>query len=137
VSFDDDIIEDVYHQFEGRYSRQLIRRILDCSVNRFRQMERFSDKLALYIPGTGYLVADRTAMNQRLQKLRRRERAGKLTAHERTEMQALEIKLEKMRQIKAAGEGRHVFFRGTGRLLRQLFTCPESEQQDFQDRLKL
>jgi hypothetical protein len=110
ISYDEDVIREVYGQLGGQYPVEMIRGILDASVNYTHQMIRYSDKLAVPIPRMGWLTANEGRIERMRKFLRlRADRARRGSAADeylRDELKAMDIKLRKLSQISAMGESK-------------------------------
>jgi hypothetical protein len=115
ISYDEDIIGDVYEQLGGAYSEDFIRGVMDASVNYTHQMVRYGDKLAILIPSMGWLVANRERI-ERMMKFKRFKLSHKIKDMDRgngvedelkAELAAMSIKYDKLTEISEMGESSH------------------------------
>jgi hypothetical protein len=134
ISFDDDIIDEVYAKFEGAYPRGMVREVLEASINYLKQLQRFSGKLAVYVPHVGYLLTDRLFLEARMKVLQKKIMTEPLA---QTEINALSVKRRKLGEIRKLGENNfHPFFRNASRLIEEkVFNRPFSCIQDAQDKV--
>lgn len=134
ISFDGDIIDGVYAKFEGAYPRGMVREVLEASINYLKQLQRFSGKLAVYVPHVGYLLTDRSSLDARMKVLQKKMMTEPLA---QTEINALNVKRGKLREIRNLGENNfHPFFRNVPRLIEEkVFNCPFACIQDAQDKV--
>jgi len=135
ISFDTDIIDDVHDQFDGVYSKELIKSILDASINYFKQLQKFTDKLAISIPDVGFLISSAKTLVRRKSILSSFSLA--IEIYQQMEMDALNIKIDKLNEIREDGESqKHCFFRDAKSFLKRRFLSHKMEAiQDFQERI--
>jgi hypothetical protein len=132
ISYDADIVEDVYRQFNGSVSRTAIGDVIECAVDYIHQLMEYDSALVIKLGGLGWMaIREKDAkkkmyvLNQTLRQKSSQTRTEYfrsinrpewltpetigLMMHERN---ALRMRLEKLEKIRRRGEEyAHPFFR--------------------------
>lgn len=104
ISFEDDILEDVYNKCGGKYTKQEIQGIYRATLSYAIDQLRFSDKISVAIPPLGHFECNLYQMQSRLKKLykTRKRKNYTLAPHFKKEVEMLEYKIGLLEKEKAA-----------------------------------
>lgn len=120
ISFDEDIVNEVYEKFEGKYTKEQIYSVLKGSIGYIRYISIFSPHLVIVIPFLGYMCANVRVMRLRLKNI---EKKARPTKYELKEVEYLKIKIKKCEDLESSGYRTHTstIFRSTGIYFRTMF----------------
>lgn len=99
ISFDEDIINDVYDRFEGKYTKQQIKDVLKHMILYSRNLLRYTPNCQVKWPGIGFFYVNVNDAERRIEKISNLERIfGRLFPNKRMEKEMLEGKVPEIRK---------------------------------------
>lgn len=102
ISFDEDIINDVYDRFEGKYTKQQIKDVLKHMILYSRNLLRYTPNCQVKWPGVGFFYVNVNDAETRLKNINNLEKLfGRLFPNKRIEKETLEEKIPEIRKYLA------------------------------------
>ena len=99
ISFDEDIINDVYDRFEGKYTKQQIKDVLKYMILYSRNLLRYTPNCQVKWPGVGFFYVNVNDAETRLNNIKKLEKIfGRLFPNKRIEKEMLEDKIPEIRK---------------------------------------
>lgn len=93
IKFEFDIIDRVYGEFGGMYTKEQIGDVLDASVSYAHHIMRYTDAWCVKIPYIGKMVVNGQMMKLRLRRILNMEKRGPLSGVMETEKEALQKRI--------------------------------------------
>ena len=105
ISFENDIVDDVYKKLDGKYSRDIIKRVYRAQISYAIDLLTFSDVSEVYLPFVGILKLNADRMRIRINSLKRRKKKrGCLPDDLKKELSMLEMKVEEINEMRKEGK---------------------------------
>lgn len=94
--FDSDVVDEVYSQLGGEFTKDQIADVMDCSVGYLHHVMTYTDCISLYIPKIGYVHVNKEEMIKRKTILDRNRAStrGAFSKSIKDEMKAMNEKLK-------------------------------------------
>lgn len=100
ISFESDIIDDVYKKLGGKYTKEQISDVFTSSVAYINNICRFTDCMSVVIPWVGEVICNRKDMDRYIGKLKyEEERLGVLGESYRKERRLVFDKLDQLSTV--------------------------------------
>lgn len=98
LCFDSDVVDAVYNKFGGKYTKDQIRDVMDCSIGYLHHVMTYTDCVKLNIPGLCAVYANKEQLIKRKRFLDgcKIKNHGCMASHIKDEYAAIEGKLEAM-----------------------------------------
>lgn len=139
ISFEEDIIEDVFNRLDGKYSRKQLMHLFRASLNYAVSILKYTDAVTVSIPSIGDLHCNLGQMNSRLLDLQRirKEKNYALPPDLKCEYEAIKEKIsylesEKSKREKKTRDLRFINIRQARYKLKR--NMPLELLEDFQDK---